>query len=95
MHFNTTRGQTTGADVTDLMEYVEPNGLASVGAKLNSVLVGTDGSPSSSDAVGFAVQLAFEHQSWLHVVHVIPTVGVARSTARGDLDSAFCHESSG
>jgi nucleotide-binding universal stress UspA family protein len=59
--------------------------------KMNRILVATDGSPPSAEAVAFAVDLASEHQSELICVHVVPAFDVV---SRG-LDSvAFPHEPS-
>ena len=41
---------------------------------MNRILVATDGSPTSADAVRFAIDLASEHRSELIFVHVVPTV---------------------
>jgi nucleotide-binding universal stress UspA family protein len=41
---------------------------------MHRILVATDGSPTSTDAVRFAVRLASEHRSELIVVHVVPTI---------------------
>src|SRR5262245_16687524 len=41
---------------------------------LQTILVATDGSPASADAVAMAVDLAVEHRSHLVIVHVAPLV---------------------
>ncbi len=64
----------------------------SVGTNLQTILVATDGSPASQEAVEFAVELASEHQSALHVVHVVPTVDLAPAITIGDVGAAFPHE---
>jgi nucleotide-binding universal stress UspA family protein len=46
----------------------------SLGSELHTILVATDGSPSAAEAVGFAVELAAEHDAELFVVHVVRTL---------------------
>ena len=51
---------------------------------MKRILVATDGSPSSTDAVSFGVELAAEHEAELIFVHVAPTsdlVPVVSATA--------------
>ena len=62
------------------------------GTKLQTILVATDGSHASEDAIGFAVDLATEHESELHVVHVVPTIDLAPAAFIGDPGVAFPHE---
>ena len=65
---------------------------SSNGGKFQTILVATDGSPASRDAIGFAVELASEHQSDVHFVHVIPTIDLAPAIFIGDVGTAFPHE---
>jgi nucleotide-binding universal stress UspA family protein len=41
---------------------------------MHRILVATDGSRTSTDALRFAIHLAAEHRSELIVVHVVPTI---------------------
>jgi nucleotide-binding universal stress UspA family protein len=65
---------------------------SSDGKKFQTILVATDGSSASQDAIGFAVELAAEHQSEVHIVHVIPTIDLAPAIAIGEEGIAFPHE---
>ena len=47
------------------------------------ILVATDGSPSSSEAVAFGVELATEHEAELIFVHVVPRLDVVPATGIG------------
>ena len=58
---------------------------------MRKILVATDGSPSSAEAVAFGVELASEHEAELIFVHVVPTLDVVPSTGFG---IAFPHEPS-
>ena len=60
---------------------------------MKRILVATDGSPSSTEAVAFGVELATEHQAELIFVHVVPTLDVVPATGFG-LGAAFPHEPS-
>ena len=58
---------------------------------MNKILVATDGSPSSREAVEFAVELAVEHESALTFVHVVPRLDVV-APAGFAIGGAFPHE---
>ena len=45
---------------------------------MKRILVATDGSPSSTEAVAFGVELAAEHVAELIFVHVVPRLDVVR-----------------
>jgi len=60
---------------------------------MERILVATDGSASSAEAVSIGVELATEHEAELIFVHVVPTVDVVPSGAFG-MCSAFPHEPS-
>ncbi|MGZ8703023.1 MAG: universal stress protein [Gaiellaceae bacterium] len=58
---------------------------------MKRILVATDGSPSSAEAVAFGVELAGEHQAELIFVHVVPTVDVLPAAGLGAIGGAFPH----
>lgn len=58
---------------------------------MKRILVTTDGSPSSAEAVAFGVELASEHEAELIFVHVVPTLDVVPSSGFG-IGGAFPHE---
>lgn len=58
---------------------------------MKRVLVATDGSVSSTEAVQFGVELAAENDAELIFVHVVPAFDVVPSTGFG-LTGAFPHE---
>ena len=60
---------------------------------MERILVATDGSPSSTEAVAFGVELAAEHEAELIIVHVVPTLDVVPATGFG-IGGAFPHEPS-
>ncbi len=60
---------------------------------MKRILVTTDGSPSSTEAVAFGVELASEHETELIFVHVVPTLDVVPSSGFG-IGGAFPHETS-
>lgn len=60
--------------------------------RFQTILVATDGSPASQDAIGFAVEFATEHRSEVHFVHVVPTLDLAPAIAIGEEGVAFPHE---
>lgn len=60
---------------------------------MKRILVATDGSPSSTEAVAFGVELASEHETELIFVHVVPTLDVVPATGFG-MGGAFPHEPS-
>jgi nucleotide-binding universal stress UspA family protein len=62
--------------------------------RLQTILVATDGSPASQDAIELAVELASEHGSEVHFVHVVPTIDLAPAITVGDVGAAFPHEPS-
>ena len=58
---------------------------------MKRILVATDGSVSSTEAVQFGVELAAENDAELMVVHVVPVFDVVPSTGFG-MTAAFPHE---
>lgn len=58
---------------------------------MKRILVATDGSVSSTEAVQFGVELAAEHDAELIFVHVVPALDVVPSGGYG-LSGAFPHE---
>jgi nucleotide-binding universal stress UspA family protein len=60
---------------------------------MNRILVATDGSASSSEAVELGVELAAEHMSELIFVHVVPALDVVPSTVFA-IGGAFPHKPS-
>ena len=58
---------------------------------MKRILVATDGSVSSTEAVQFGVELAAEHDAELIFVHVVPVLDVVPATGFG-LSGAFPHE---
>jgi nucleotide-binding universal stress UspA family protein len=88
----------TDADVVPRSDMARPSlsksddHQSSARKKFQTILVATDGSHASRDAIGFAVELASEHQSELHFVHVIPTLDLAPAIAIGEEGVAFPHE---
>jgi nucleotide-binding universal stress UspA family protein len=46
---------------------------------MKRILVATDGSASSAEAVTFGADLAAEHEAELHLVHVVPVLDVVPS----------------
>jgi len=61
---------------------------------MKRILVATDGSPSSVEAVAFGVELAGEHEAELVFVHVVPVLDVVPVTGFGSMGGAFPHEPS-
>jgi nucleotide-binding universal stress UspA family protein len=59
---------------------------------MKRILVATDGSPSSTEAVAFGVELAAEHEAELIFVHVVPTLDVVPAIGFGAIGGAFPHE---
>ena len=60
---------------------------------MKRILIATDGSPSSTEAVAFGVELAAEHAAELIVVHVVPTLDVAPAIGFGlGFGGAFPHD---
>lgn len=58
---------------------------------MKRILVATDGSPSSTEAVAFGVVLAAEHQAELAFVHVVPTLDVVPVAGFGAIGGALPH----
>ena len=58
---------------------------------MKRILVATDGSPSSIEAVAFGVELAAEHRAELVLVHVVPTLDVVPAAGFGAIGGAFPH----
>ena len=56
-----------------------------------TVVVATDGSRTSQDAISFAVELASEHCWKVVFVHVVPTLDLAPDFGLGDVGTAFPH----
>ncbi len=50
---------------------------------MKRILIATDGSDSSNDAVDLGLELAAEHESTVYVVHVEPAVDIAPWSAFG------------
>jgi len=61
---------------------------------MKRILVATDGSPSSAEAVAFGSELAVEQEAELIFVHVVPTLDVFPGTGFGGMGGAFPHEPS-
>ena len=59
---------------------------------MKRILIATDGSPSSTEAVAFGVELAAEHGAELIFVHVVPTLDVVPVAGFGAIGGAFPHE---
>ena len=59
---------------------------------MKRILVATDGSPSSTEAVAFGVELAAENETELIFIHVVPTLDVVPATGFGGVAGAFPHE---
>ena len=61
---------------------------------MKRIMVATDGSLSSTEAVAFGVELAAGHASELVFVHVVPLVDVTPAAGFGAMVGAFPHEPS-
>ena len=59
---------------------------------MKRIMVATDGSPSSAEAVLFGVELADEHESELIFVHVVPVLDIVPASGFGSIGGAFPHE---
>jgi nucleotide-binding universal stress UspA family protein len=59
---------------------------------MKRIMVATDGSASSAEAVAFGVELADEHASELVFVHVVPMLDVVPALGFGAIGGAFPHE---
>ena len=62
---------------------------------MKRILVATDGSPSSAEAVAFGSELAVEQEAELIFVHVVPAFDVVPVAGFGGMGGAFPHEPSG
>jgi nucleotide-binding universal stress UspA family protein len=60
---------------------------------MKKILIATDGSASSAEAVGFGIELAAEHEAEVIFVHVVPAVDVVPTAVFG-MTGAFPHEPS-
>jgi nucleotide-binding universal stress UspA family protein len=58
---------------------------------MKKILIATDGSPASAEAIDFGVELAEEHEGELMFVHVVAELDVIPATGFG-LAGAFPHE---
>ncbi len=58
---------------------------------MKRILIATDGSPSSREAVAFGVELAAEHEAELIFVHVVPTLDGVPAAGFGAIGGAFPH----
>ncbi len=58
---------------------------------MKRILIATDGSPASAEAVDFGIELAAEHAAELILVHVVPALDVVPATPFG-IGGAFPHE---
>jgi nucleotide-binding universal stress UspA family protein len=58
---------------------------------MRRILVATDGSVSSTEAIQFGVELAAEHEAELVFVHVVPRLDVVPQSGFG-IGGAFPHE---
>lgn len=63
------------------------------GGEMRRILVATDGSASSAEAVAFGIDLAAEHEAELIFLHVVPALDVVAATPFG-FGGAFPHEPS-
>jgi nucleotide-binding universal stress UspA family protein len=59
---------------------------------MKRILVATDGSTSSAEAVAFGVELASEHAAELIFVHAVPLLDVVPATGFGGVGGAFPHD---
>ena len=53
------------------------------GTVMDTIVVATDGSPASREAVRFALELAKEHESKVYFVHVVPELHVVPTNGMG------------
>ena len=58
---------------------------------MHAIVVATDGSPTSTEAIEMAAGLAEEHHSELIIVHVVPALDLAPGLADDEVDTAFPH----
>ena len=59
---------------------------------MRKILVATDGSRSSTEAVAFGIELAAEQKTELIFVHVVPLLDVVPATGFGSLGGALPHD---
>ena len=59
---------------------------------MKRILVATDGSRSSTEAVAFGIELAAEHKTELIFVHVVPLLDVVPATGFGAIGGALPHD---
>ena len=59
---------------------------------MRRILVATDGSRSSTEAVAFAIELAAEHKTELIFVHVVPLMDIVPATGFGAIGGALPHD---
>ena len=59
---------------------------------MKKILIATDGSDSSHEAVEFGLELADEQGAWAHVVHVTPTVDAVPYSNFGFIAPVLPHE---
>jgi len=59
---------------------------------MKRIMVATDGSRSSTDAVAFGIELAAEQKTELIFVHVVPFMDVVPATGFVGIGGAFPHE---
>lgn len=59
---------------------------------MKRILVATDGSRSSTEAVAFAIELAAEQRTELIFVHVVPFMDIVPATGFGAIGGALPHE---
>jgi len=59
---------------------------------MKRILVATDGSRSSTEAVAFGIELAAEHKTELIFVHVVPLMDVVPVTGFGGIGGALPHD---
>ena len=59
--------------------------------EMHTILVATDGSPTSADAVSFAIELAEQHWSKLIIVHVVPLLDTTPPHSIDELGYSSLH----
>jgi nucleotide-binding universal stress UspA family protein len=59
---------------------------------MRRILVATDGSRSSTEAVAFAIELAAEQRTELIFVHVVPFMDIVPATGFGGMGGALPHD---
>ncbi len=71
--------------------HVDPSQHPSDWNTMERIVVATDGSPASTEAVEMAADLAAEHASELTVVHVVPVFDIVSAPAVSEVGTAFPH----